>query len=454
MIPCLIVRTRVIALILFVFICITSCKKDTESVGAAFVSKRNTFNSLFDTTILLNTYSVKMDSIISSKLTSYAFGAINDPYLGISKASIITQYGVPGNEFTWGDATKVDSSFLQLRFRNAIQKDGTYLLDYFGNKDAIHSVKVYLLTETISKDSSYYSTRKYTTDGIEMGSFTGKFNFTDSVTVNLGIEKLVIPPHVRIKMNSTFNTFLFNGEADGSFLTDAKFKEKYKGFVIVDETSIAPGEGAIVYVKLTSDVTALTAFYKDSLAADFPIVGGTRAVEASYNYYEHTNVPTNILQTGFNQQHRDTGFVQPLTGAKLRVELPNLSTFFSNPKTVINGAEIIFTPLAVTVNNFFTLPASMSLLGSDSLGKNVFLKDQFFESTAYYGGQLSNNQYKFNIVRHLQYLLDEKKKGRDYNYGMNLIIRADDPLTAQRTVLDTRKNSGTLKLKLTYTVIN
>jgi hypothetical protein len=107
-----------------------------------------------------------------------------------------------------------------------------------------------------------------------------------------------------------------------------------------------------------------------------------------------------------------------------------------------------------SVNDFFTLPASMSLLGSDSLGKNVFLKDQFYESTAYYGGQLSNNQYKFNIVRHLQYLLDEKKKGRDYNYGMNLIIRADDPLTAQRTVLDTRKNSGTLKLKLTYTVIN
>lgn len=454
MTPYSIARIRSLALILLITFSLFSCKKDTESVGAAFVNARNTFNTLFDTTIILNTYSVKMDSIISSKLTSYAIGAINDPFLGITKATLVAQYGVPGNQFSWGSATKVDSSFLQLRFRNALLKDGTFLPDYFGKKDAIHNIKVYLLTESLSKDSFYYSTRRYLSDGVEMGSFTGKFNFTDSVTINLGIEKIVIPPHIRIKMNSNFNSFLFNGEADGSFLNDAKFKEKYKGFVVVDETSVGKNEGAIVYIKLTSDVTALTAFYKDSLAADFPIVGGTRASEASYNFYEHFNVPASLLQSGFNKQHRDTGFIQPLTGAKLRVELPNLSAFFTNPKTAINGAEILFTPLAGSSNDFFTLPASMSLLGSDSLGKNVFLKDQFFETTAYYGGQLSNNQYKFNIVRHLQYLIDEKKKGRDYNYGMNLIIRADDPLTAQRTILDTRKNNGTLKLKLTYTVIN
>jgi hypothetical protein len=165
-------------------------------------------------------------------------------------------------------------------------------------------------------------------------------------------------------------------------------------------------------------------------------------------------MPSSLLQNAFSGNHRDTAYIQPLTGSKLRIELPNLYNIFNNPKLAINGAQIVFTPLPGSFNTTYTLPASMSLVGSDSLGKNVFLKDQFTESGNYYGGLLlSNNQYQFNIVRHLQYLLDEQKKGYNYNYGMNLIIRADDPVTAQRVILDTRKNAGTFKLKLTYTVI-
>jgi hypothetical protein len=452
---CYSAKTRNFFLLTFLILGLFSCKKDTDSVGASFVGSRNQFNTNFsDSIIELKAYSVQMDSIITSQLTAIAIGKINDPAFGVTNASLITQYALPGNEFSWGGASKLDSVVLQLRFRSSTKSDGTALEDYYGNKDLVHHLKVYLLTESISIDSSYYSTRKYLTDGVEMGSFVGKFNFTDSVKINLGSESVIIPPHIRISMNSTFKQLLFNGEQNGSFSSDAKFKESYKGLVVVDETPLSPGEGAIVYVKLTSDVTALTAYYKDSLAADFPILGGLRGSEASYNYYEHSNVPSSLLQNAFSGNHRDTAYIQPLTGSKLRIELPNLYNIFNNPKLAINGAQIVFTPLPGSFNTTYTLPASMSLVGSDSLGKNVFLKDQFTESGNYYGGLLlSNNQYQFNIVRHLQYLLDEQKKGYNYNYGMNLIIRADDPVTAQRVILDTRKNAGTFKLKLTYTVI-
>lgn len=423
-------------------------------MGAIFVGARNQFNTSFsDTLIELSAYSVQMDSVITSRLTAMAIGSINDPLLGISKASLITQYALPGNEFSWGGVTKLDSVVLQLRFRNSLATNGTALEDYYGNKDLVHILKVYLLKEDIKIDSLYYSTRQYKTDGIEMGSFTGKYNFKDSLTLNLGSEKVILPPHLRITMNSTFKELLYNGEKNGSFTSNATFKDNYKGLVIVDETPVNAGEGAIVYVKLTSDVTALTAYYSDSLAADFPILGGLRGSEAAYNYYEHKDVPSSILQKSFKGNHRDTGFVQPLTGSKLRIEFPNLFNVLNNPKLAINGAEIVFTPLAGSFSNPYTLPASLSLVGSDSLGKNIFLKDQFTESSSYYGGVLLNNAYSFNIVRHLQFLLDEQKKGFNYNYGMNLIVRADDPVTAQRVILDTRNNKGTFKLKLTYTVI-
>jgi hypothetical protein len=100
---------------------------------------------------------------------------------------------------------------------------------------------VYLLKEDIQIDSSYYSTRKYKTDGVEMGSFTGKFNFSDSIKLNLGSESVIIPPHIRISMNSTFKQLLFNGEQNGYFSSDAKFKESYKGLVVVDETPLGFG---------------------------------------------------------------------------------------------------------------------------------------------------------------------------------------------------------------------
>lgn len=440
---------------------LSSCKKDTQAVGALFAGARNQFNTQLDTTLELNAFSVQMDSVITSKLSAVALGSINDPYLGITQGSLVTQYGLPGSQFSWGsNITKLDSLVLQLRFRAGTLSDGTLLNDYYGDKDAVHTFKVYGLSEDLSLDSTYYSTRKYKSDGIEIGTYTGTCNFKDSVSFYLGQTKVILPPHIRIKMSNDFTTRIFNGEKDGYFKDDATFKAQFKGLVVVDESTYGPGQGAILYLKLNSDVSAITAYYGDSLAVDFPIIGGLRGSEAAYNYYEHKQVPDNLLQhlpaliAGdlANGSHRDTGYLQPLTGAKLRIELPAFTKVLANPKLVINGAEILFTPIPGTFDATYPLPASISLVGSDSLGRNIFLKDQLFESSTYYGGKLDNNRYKFNIVRHLQHLLIEQKSGRNVNYGMNLIVRADDPLTAQRVVLDTRRNAGVFKLKLTYTL--
>jgi len=106
-------RIKEISLFTFLILSLFSCKKDTQSVGAEFVA-RNAFEITFCDTFSLNAYTVQMDSIISSRLTANALGVINDPYLGISRATLVTQYGLPGNEFTWGGATKLDSVVLQL----------------------------------------------------------------------------------------------------------------------------------------------------------------------------------------------------------------------------------------------------------------------------------------------------------------------------------------------------
>lgn len=447
-------KTKLFITFVVLILCVSACKKDAGSVGADFVGVRNGFSTVLDTSFELKAYTVKMDSLVSSKLTALALGSINDPEFGINNAAIITQVSLPGNEFSWGGATKLDSVVLQLRYRNAKQQDGTALPNYYGDKQAEHLFKVYLLNENLNIDSNYYANRKYKTDGIEMGSFRGKLNFEDSVAVSLGSQKTKIPPCIRIPMNATFRNLLWEGETKGFFSTNLKFKEAFKGLVVVDESATTANQGAIVYIRLTSDYTSLTAYYKDSLAAAFPIVGGLRGSEASYNYYNQTNVPANLMQAPFTGEHRDKGYVQSLNSTKLRIEIPNLATLISNPRIALNGAEILFTPLPGSFDDKYTLPSSISLVGSDSTGKNIFLKDQFTESGLYYGGTLINNTYRFNIVRHLQNILIETQEQNGFkDYGMNLIIRADDPVSAQRIIFDTRRNNGTFKLKLTYTVI-
>ena len=432
-------------------------------MDANFVGARNGFETKYDTLIDLTAYSVQLDSSVTSNLSAFAIGAINDPVFGVTQASLVTQIGLPEvSNFHWGDSIKqLDSVVLQLRFRNQLMYDGTYLNDYYGDKDAVHTLNVYKITEDLSWDSSYFSRRNFVKENTPVGSWTGKFNFTDSTKISLDSPAFVLPPHVRITMSNSFRDELYKADKDGFFVDSKTFKNNFKGLVIIDETNLTANGGAIVFVKLNSDVTSLTAYhaaYQGSSHKDFTINPG---YEASYNHYAHKLVPPDLLQNlSFplsvcdTTKHRNTGYVQSLGGSKLRIEFPNLFSYFSNPKLVINGAEIVFTVLPGSYNTMFPIPKSMLLFGSDSLGRYTPTLDAY-ESATYYGGLLNTNynQFRFKIARHLQFLLDQYKKGNNFNYGMNLILSPASPVSADRVLIDTRKNSGAFKLKLTYTVI-
>jgi hypothetical protein len=155
-------------------------------------------------------------------------------------------------------------------------------------------------------------------------------------------------------------------------------------------------------------------------------------------------------------------YVQSTAGIKTRVLFPNILSLARNHDIGIIGAEIVFTVQDGYANDpTYPVPNTIWLEGADSLGRNTFLEDQFevYPSAPanYYGGTYDPNthQYKFNIIRHIQKLLTTyRQTGQDINYGMNLIIPADDYLYligAGRLVLNTAPQK--VKLNLSYTVI-
>ncbi len=398
---------------------------------------------MYDTTLHLNAYTVKMDSIETKNFSVYGLGKINDPDMGTTHAKLVFQYNLPNNSFTWGGASSFDSLVLQLRFAD--------LSAHYGDLDQVHTLKVYELDEDLSFDSNYYHNRKYPYNNLEVGTWTGKFNLTDTTEIILGSKTFYLPPHIRINLNAAFAQKLIQAETAGSFSSTSNFKKAFKGFLVVDESNLGANKGGIAYIRLNSNVTALTAYYKDTLAADFPVIAGS---EIAANAIEHSNLPVNFLQASFTGSHRDSLAVQSLFGTKIRLDLIDLIDSLGDKKIAINGAEIIFTVLGD--NAGFPLPERLQLVASDTLGYNIFTKDLAYEAAAYYGGTLyAGKEYRFNIARHIQYLLSEYKSGKDLKKlsGLFLFIPVNNPFTAARIMLDGKKDSGKIKLKLTYTVL-
>ncbi|MBC7426737.1 MAG: hypothetical protein H7321_09400, partial [Bacteroidia bacterium] len=114
-------------------------------------------------------------------------------------------------------------------------------------------------------------------------------------------------------------------------------------------------------------------------------------------------------------------------------------------------AEIIFKPLAGSYNAPFSLPKRLVLFQPDpNTGLNYLILD-YLNNTGEYDA--INNQYKFNVTRHVQNLFNDKIfRNTDNNLGFYLAIPSDSPLTPSRIALDTRKGiAGGFALKLYYT---
>ncbi|MFN4082543.1 MAG: DUF4270 family protein [Bacteroidia bacterium] len=445
MIVCWQYKTKFTLFLVFVSL-LVSCKKDLTTTRADFVAVRSGLTFNYSDSININAYSVSMDSIPTNGLSRNVLGHFNDPLTGEMGATLIHQITLPINQFSWAGAPKLDSLVLRLRLSS--------LDNNFGNPNSIRTFKAYLLDEDLTWDSLYFSSRrpKIKTLGTEIGSFTGIVNIADTTTTTLGSKKLSFPPHIRIPMNNAFIKDFFEAESKGYFLDVSTFKSAFKGIVIVDETNDATGNGAIFFVNPRSVNSALYAYF-DTTVAEFAIKDRQEVV---YNYFYHSNTLNNLLQKPFTGSHRDTGFLVPLSGSKLRVELTDFLDKFGNKNIILNSATITFTVLPGNHIAPYKLPNKLSFFASDSLGRNGFLRDNILEPENYFGGFLNNadNTYTFAITRHLQQMLNLYKQNRNINYGFNLLIPSDNPISASRVLLDTRKNANSIKLKLNFTVVN
>src|SRR5690606_10874034 len=307
-------------LITFTF---TSCKKDGElepdfDGGNVNINRVDTFSIV--------TSLVKEDSIRTDVSSLNLLGLFNDPVFGLSSASFFTQVTLNGLNVDFGTGAVLDSAVLTMAYSNL-----------YGDTASPMSINVFEVTQQMSPDDAYYSNQKltYNSTPIVSTTFTPKLN--DSVYVTFDSTNKA--PHLRINLGNTFGNKIIAESSTANLANNSSFTQFFKGFYItttdsVQNTSLAPGQGSIVYFNMNSSLSTLTLYYNDSSKYEFLI----NAESAKFNRFDHNYTGTDVeaqLQGGGDTS---VSYIQTMSGVKTKLEIPYLKNLIDAGDVVINKA--------------------------------------------------------------------------------------------------------------------
>jgi hypothetical protein len=377
------------------------------------------FNNGTDTITML-TSTVFQDSVVTSGSNSglpvyHALGWMQDKYAGTTSASIYAQF-VPTIVGTTLSATP-DSVVLVLPYTGFTWGDTTVV--------STHTFNVYALSESFSKDSTFYNfssravnptvigTATITTGPRSAGTTT--YYISDS-SIALGRHQQRQAPHLRIRLDDNWvkNTFIKAVEDDASY---DSYLAQFPGLCIApaDTSNHHPDAYTLPYFRLTggSDAyssAALLAYVagNDSIPVQFPFLGDQ---SAHFNRIRRNR--TGYLINSLTPQHL---VMQNAPGAVIDLQLPYVNELPDN--IVVNKAEIRFTVLnapgqpADDTTKFFP-PVRLYPKGINSSGGLYDIADFYAGSsvvTDFVDGSAStsvrNGQryttYTLNVPRELQ----------------------------------------------------
>jgi hypothetical protein len=442
MIRCSGARTRSALFLFFLGISFFCCKKpDDEFIGRDILPSSDNLQFSETDTLSILSYTVKDDSVRTDERFYNPLGLMNDPVFGLSSTTIFTQLRLPENNLDFS-AVNIDSIVLTLKY--------TGKTSYYGNLSSQQTIKVYELTESLRLDSSYYSNSSAAYDPLEIGSWTGVFNLTDSLTIVQGSKVKKVPPQLRIPITSS--AFINKIKTAGvNFATSEAFLQYIKGVAIVPQnTGMLPGDGALVNVSVASTYSNLTIYYNDSLSKDFLINENS----PRFNNHQHDYSGTLIAQQLGLKQDRDTTYGQSMAGLKTFIKFPQLFDLVKkhgNKPLAILGAELSI-PVIPSSGSNYPLPVEIVFVTVDSMGKNYTVGGTLYGYIGKYNS--AKTEVSVNLTTYLQSVLNTyRRTGREADYGLYLVPSYNYP-GMERVVLN-MAGSGSVKprLKLTYNAI-
>jgi len=429
-------------IITFLFL---SCNKEFDKIGLDIQPAADKLNVENNDTTTLVTYSVREDSVQTGNSSVSLLGSYKDLIMGISTASIYTQFRLSIAGYNFGEAPILDSLILSLAYS-----------DSYGDTTTPQTVKVYELDGKLYSDSSYYSNYNIQKCDIELANYTFIPKPHDSVVVGND----TLPPQLRINLSSLSselgNKLLNASETD--LEDNENFLEFFHGLYITAEP--VETAGAILYFDLMSTMSQMVIYYQnteeDSLQFNFVINDNC----ARFNNYNHNNYEDaspefkNQVLNGDTSLGDNILYLQAMGGVKTKIRFPNIKNYISSGNIAVNQAMLIIK--GIEGNDDFEPPSRLALVKINEEGETEILIDQY-EGDIYFGGTYisSDNEYRFRITRHIQHLLS----GTETDYGLYLMNSGSSVKADRLTIYGANPNppppsEDRIKLSLTYTILN
>lgn len=429
------------------FLSFLSCKKE----GAIIIGDDpGTLGVITSDTFTVASSSLLLDSLPTAGNGLLLIGNIQDPELGVVKASTFFKLSIPGSSSIPDDA-QLDSARISLNYSGY----------YYGDTTVRQELSVYQLTEKIayksvpgfiepdeqnvfSSGSTFYNRSYFSTNTIPLITFHLSPKPRSKDTLFLKVPQ---------SLGATLFSYVKNSATQVS--TNEEFENYFKGLSI----KAADGGNAVIGYK---DTVSLNLYYsytssnglKQKALISFPL--SDKASQFNRIISDRSSLKLSTLSDKNNiinsTESSNKTYVQGGVGIVSKLEFPALSYLTADPSVAINKAELIIqSPYGA--DKTFKLPQQLILLLANKNNKPQLVYTDSYSNSSSANLSLAGDidqisTYTFPVT---EYVSNYAKKYQNTSLLLSLPVTTI-PSTLERAVIGSKDNpKATIKLRIIYT---
>jgi hypothetical protein len=396
-----------ITLPLLLAVLLVTCKKDHNVLGVDVQPSDDALNAEYVDAIPVTGHTIRYDSIPSFGDRNKYIGSNNDPYFGRADIGLYLNATMSVTSFDFGAGAILSSAEIILAVNIPASA---------GDVNTSLTYSVYPLDRALTPSTIYYTSNNRLHSSTPLPTFS-----TKTYTIMNGKQVLRIP------VDAAYANALLHDTP--SLTSNEAFQAKYKGFYIT--TSLGSGsEGVIYKVDLEDDISGFYLHYrKDNTSTDttdfkFIFSGSTAVKYNTVAYNPSTAIASQLQDTTLGGQNL---FLKGMGLTRLKIQIPFLKNYSDSVTVAVNRAELIlYADPSISGTGYYVVPPSLTLLAMDSLGREIFIKDESnaTDFVRYDGNYNSEKKgYVFNIAREAQLIFRGQKK----NYGFYVVVAGTNP---------------------------
>lgn len=358
---------------------------------------------------------------IGGYIGSRLVGSLDDNFAGKSTAGFVTEVIPTQLNMNFGDNPIVDSVRLKLRY------NGLY-----GDTTKFMGLEIYELTETLSRDSSFYSSYQPVA-GSKIGEL---LNFQPRPRTNVMVDGELSNAVLVIPMDVSYFQSTFADIGDGTnenFADFDSFIEYFKGIYVKTITD----DGSIIYFNLSNSTSEiLVNYHNDSdtteIVLNFAQNKSSLPISFSLFSQDYSNAVFNVQNPDSTGLGASTSYVQGMGGVATVIKIPQILSALEEG-VIINRA---FLEVPVQRGIVSGLPPSsrleMRIMTEE--GPSATIRDFNFDTRqtgdgAIRFGTFRDNRFLFELTEHIFEVLND-------NDNPNIaIVPVSKGTTANRTIL-------------------